>query len=308
MTRPFVSIVTPTRTRAEHLETCLRSLLRQDYPSDRYELLVADDGSTDSTPEVIASAAAHQSQPELRHLRQPHLGANAARNLAIVNARGVLICFVDDDEQLPPSWLPAIVDGAARFPEAPCLGGPMRLLFEGRPPRICGREPLGESELDCGPDPCEVTYVWGGNMAVPRWAFERFGHFNDDLVLLGGTETEWLDRLQAEGLRVRYLPDAWLWHRRVPDDLRRRRLLCRRLARGRGQAINGWLSGEPFRANGVARDLARGLVHGIGSRCWAGHLFSALQVGRLIGIAEIRLRHMPPAIAGARSRASAGRR
>jgi glucosyl-dolichyl phosphate glucuronosyltransferase len=289
MSRPFVSVVVPTRNRAEYLEVCLRSLLAQDYPTDRYEVLVVDDGSTDATPEVVASAMARAAPPELRQWRQPHRGVNAARDTAITNARGQLICLIDDDEQTPSSWLSAVVDGAERFPEAACLGGPMRLLFEGRPPRICGREPLGESELDYGDATCEVKYVWGGNMAVPRWAFERFGLL-DDTLLLGGTETEWLQRLHAEGLRARYLPEAWLWHRRVPADLRLHRLVTRHFRRGWGQAINGSRIGRPYEAIRVIRGLRRGLVHAIGARCTTGLLSAALHAGRLVGMIEVRLR------------------
>ena len=50
-----MSVVVPTRNRADKLRVCLESLLAQDYPADGYEVVVVDDGSTDTTLEVAAS-------------------------------------------------------------------------------------------------------------------------------------------------------------------------------------------------------------------------------------------------------------
>lgn len=292
MTRPpsFVTVAVPTHRRPESLRVCVESLVAQDYPPDRYEIVVADDGSGDETGDVVREVAARYPRPEIRYLSQAHGGVNCARNLAIGAASGDPICFVDDDQEMPPSWLPAIVAGCTEFPEAACVGGPMRLRFEGRPPRMCGREPLGESELDFGPLAHEVEVVWGGNMAIRRAAIEQVGPFREDLRMLGGTETEWQDRVRAAGGHVVYVPDAWLWHRRTQDELRLRWLLRRHFVRGRGQAINGSLAGKPYDARRIRRALRESLVHAAGNRCSVGLIDAARHSGRLVGMAEVRLR------------------
>ncbi len=264
----------------------------QEWPVSRYEVIVVDDGSTDHTARV-ADEYTHTSEgrgPQVRYVRQPHGGLNRARNTALRVAHGDPICFVDDDEELPTTWLRAIVEGAQQFPTAGALGGPMRLRLEGTPPRMCGREPLGESELDLGAEAREVEEVWGGNLAVRRWAVDRIGGFRADLRLLGGTEIEWERRLQRAGFTVVYLPDAWLWHRRTAADLRLRRLMINRFFRGRGQAVNAHLQGRPLDRRMFQRELRAEVAHAAKARCAVGLITAAQHGGRLVGIVESRLR------------------
>jgi GT2 family glycosyltransferase len=79
--RPLVSVVIPTRNRAALLSDALGSLVEQDYPADRYEILVVDDGSIDDTPSVVEALAQAHSKHRLSLLRQPAKNQNAARNV-----------------------------------------------------------------------------------------------------------------------------------------------------------------------------------------------------------------------------------
>src|SRR4051812_31281451 len=102
--------------------------------TEPYELIVADDGSTDATARVAERAGA-------RVVRGPHGGGpNTARNAGIDAAAADLVALVDDDTHAPSGWLRAIVDGAGRHPEADAFGGPIRARLEGPAPRACGRE------------------------------------------------------------------------------------------------------------------------------------------------------------------------
>lgn len=287
---PFVSVAVPTYDRARHLARCLESLVRQDYPADRYEIVAADDGSSADTARVVETIRRRVAAPAVTYLRQAHRGLNPARNLALRHASGDPICFVDDDQDVPPGWLAAMVDGCLRHPDVGCIGGPMRLRCEGTLPRTCGREPLGESELDLGDRILEVEYVWGGNMAVRRAALDAIGPFREDLVLLGGTETEWQDRLRAHGGRVMYFPDAWVWHVRTQAELRIPYLLRRHFQRGRGQAINGARSGRPLDPPAAKLALRAGLSHALRARCTVGLIDAARNAGRLVGMAETAVR------------------
>ena len=97
--RPAVSVVVPTRNRADLLPRALRSVLDQTFPD--FELVVVDDGSTDATASVRASLT----DPRLVWLEGPHAGVSSARNLGVRHARADWIAFLDDDNVWLPPYL-----------------------------------------------------------------------------------------------------------------------------------------------------------------------------------------------------------
>jgi glycosyltransferase involved in cell wall biosynthesis len=269
------------------LRDCLETLVTQDYPGDRYEVLVADDGSTDDTPAVVA--AFERDHAVVHGLRQAAAGANAARNMGLAAARGDPICFVDDDQAMPPEWLRELVTGAMRLPEAACVGGPIVLRLEGRPPRTCGRELPGEGELDYGRELRLVEEVWGGNIALRRAAVETIGPFRE-FRRLGGNEIEWQRQARAAGLSIGYVPAAHLYHRRTADDLRLRRLVTRRFFRGWGQARNMARAGEPYVARSELESTGYWLRHWATTGCSQGLVNTAQVTGRLLSIVDLAVR------------------
>ena len=71
------------------LDPCLSSLVAQDYPPDRHEILVVDNASTDRTGEIIDGYP-------VRHLREGRRGVSKARNQGIEEARGEIIAFIEE--------------------------------------------------------------------------------------------------------------------------------------------------------------------------------------------------------------------
>lgn len=276
----FVSVVVPTRDRAEMLRDCLSSLLRQDYSSESYQIIVVDDGSSDGTSSVLAELRTGYLGHDLRAVRSWGRGLNAARNNGIRAARGDLVIFVDDDVDAPPTWLKRFVEGASRHENAGCLGGPIRLRLEGKAPRFCGREPLGETELDLGSEEVSVRAVWGANMGIRRWAADLVGMFDESLPLYGDEE-EWQHRIRTAGISITYLPDAWLWHRRTQRDLRLRNLARVHFRRGIGFVAIARATGQSVSIRTELAKIPRYLAHGVLRRCSWGFLASATQAGRV---------------------------
>jgi glycosyltransferase involved in cell wall biosynthesis len=275
MDQPAVTVVVPTRGRAAYLEITLDSLCRQRTRAP-HELLVVDDGAEDATRAVAERSGVRcVSHGERRSL-------NAARNTGLREARADLIAFVDDDVVVPEGWLNALVDGAARHPDAEAFGGPIRARFEGRTPRGCGREDPPITTLDLGPDDRDAEMVWGANFAVRRSAIERVGEFDESIVRPHGDEEEWLERLRAAGGRIAYIAAAGLDHRRTEEDASLGRLAQAAYARGRGARASDTRRGK---APGLAREL-RVLAgcgwHTVRRACPQGLVMGAHSAGRVV--------------------------
>ena len=271
------SVIVPTRNRHALLADTLGSLNRVDVPAVEFEVIVVDDGSQ---PPVVAP----EGVALLRHVHPR--GLNAARNTGARAARSDLMCFVDDDVELPPEWLREMLEAGQRHPETLVFTGKVDLKFEGTRPRFCDRVPIWsqfESELDFGSDEVVAAWCCGANLAIRREAFDRFGGFREDHPLYY-EENEWIDRLRAAGSSPLYIPAAALRHRRVGSDLLLRTLVRRAFRRGYGEAFNRSLCGRPFRAKNIIGDVARVpayLGHSLAHRCWFGLLQTAFLGGKI---------------------------
>ncbi|MCL2330438.1 MAG: glycosyltransferase, partial [Phycisphaerae bacterium] len=100
---PFVSIIVPIRNEAEFIEQCLRSLLNDDYPRDRMEILVMDGMSNDGTREIVQRLA--QSDNRVRLLDNPERIVPHAMNSGIRAARGEIITRLDGHADVLPGFL-----------------------------------------------------------------------------------------------------------------------------------------------------------------------------------------------------------
>src|SRR5258708_20069101 len=99
---PFVSVVISTRDRPDRLSRCLSALLALQYPD--YEVIVVDNApSTSATADLIRQTYADE--PRIRYVREDHPGLPSGHNRGIVEARGDIIAFTDDDVIVDTCWL-----------------------------------------------------------------------------------------------------------------------------------------------------------------------------------------------------------
>src|SRR4051812_481899 len=267
---PPASVVIPTRERAGYLAVALDSVLPQAREAGA-EVLVVLDG-----PDAAAEAVARErGVPVVAH--DAPRGLNAARNTGIAHTTGELVAFVDDDVEVRPGWLAALLGAAREHPGADVFTGPVFARFEDHPFRTCGREGPPITFLDLGPVDTDAPHAWGANLAVRRAAFERVGLF-DPARELYGDEQEWLDRYAGP---VRYVAGAALDHRRAGDDARLTALA--RAAYRRGQASRRYdvFKGTPPSLARELVTLAGTLAHGPRFVCMNGPVLAAHQAGRL---------------------------
>lgn len=214
---PSISVVVPTYRRADLVERCINSLVEQDYPHERYEVIVIEDGSQDARPVVEFLQSANV---RLSYLSMPHGGAAAAYAAGLGQARSDLVAFIDDDAIAPRTWLSQI---AAILVQ----GKPQGVIGTGG--RISGEYPLDKFEATVsstgelrwtgfGPvasPPCDVDHLPGCNMAFWRDALLEIGGFDARFskTISWRHETDVCLRLRRLGHRLIYDPSLVVLHR-----------------------------------------------------------------------------------------------
>lgn len=103
MNKPLVSIIVPCRNEEEFIGRCLNSLLAQDYPKDRIEILIVDGASTDRTREIIQDYKAKDDRIQL--FNNPKVFTPISMNLGIKNAKGDLITKSDAHTIYPSDYI-----------------------------------------------------------------------------------------------------------------------------------------------------------------------------------------------------------
>ena len=126
MNTPTVSIVVPVYNKAPYVRRCVASIRAQTMPD--FEAIVVDDGSTDSSHDDFSQAC--EGDPRFLLVRQPNGGVSRARNTAIGHARAPMVAFLDADDEWAPDYLRAIVDTAARHPEAVIVGTAYTVIYD----------------------------------------------------------------------------------------------------------------------------------------------------------------------------------
>jgi glycosyltransferase involved in cell wall biosynthesis len=181
----LASVVITTYNRADALAVSLAALGRQTVPPSSYEILVTDDGSTDSTPAVLERAA-HDLPCPLHTFRQPaNAGIAASRNLALRHAAGRYVVMVSDDMVVPEDFLALHVDTLERFPRHWVVGGFRQLESLTATPfgRYLDQLERGFDEARkaraVAPDVWEMTIPTARNMSLPRQDLERTGLFDE---------------------------------------------------------------------------------------------------------------------------------
>ena len=202
MSKVEVSIVIPTRDRREDLRRCLEALGRQDYPLDRAEILVCDDGSAESLDETIE--AARRAGIPIRHLRQEPKGPAAARNLGIRHATGSIVAMTDSDTLPDRRWLSMLMKSLVEQPEAVGVEGQVYADNEGQ------FDPLGE-----GPSNRQGGVYLTCNCAYRRAILIEVGGFDETYPYPAYEDTELAARAQQLG-PIAWQPEAIVVHPQRP--------------------------------------------------------------------------------------------
>ncbi len=199
---PAVSVVIATKDRALFLDRALASFETQ-TGAPPFEVIVADNGSTDQTRDVVERRRA-SSRFAIEYVHEPEPNRGKARNRAVASARADLIAFCDDDVQAPPGWIAAHAAAHAGAPEQ-IVNGPI----------------LNVASYDEKPKPTLANFSRASlctcNASVPRRALEAAGGFDESFDLYGWEDSELGIRLRDAGVGWKFAWDAPIWHVKPPE-------------------------------------------------------------------------------------------
>ncbi len=236
---PFVSVIIPTRDRAVQLRSCLESLLASDYPPDRYEVIVVDNGSITSDTEDLVQELREDNR--VLCIREEVSGSASARNAGTRVACGDLFAFTDDDVRVDREWLLSLARAFSLVPNVGCVTGLILPMEIETPAQALLEEYGGFAKgfdrriYDLGRyRPAIPTFPFsagmlgsGTSMAFSATAFRALGGFDPSLgngtPARGGVDVEMFFRTIVEGYRLVYEPRAIIHHADYRDYSRLRR-------------------------------------------------------------------------------------
>lgn len=227
---PLVSVVVPYFNQPRQLSLVLEALAAQTYPQDRTEIVIADDGSTDS-PNVERWS----SSLTVAVVRQEDLGfrAAAARNLGAAASTGAILCFLDADTVPTPDYVRRAVRLPAQAPDTVVVGRRLHADLGGIAPGEVGEwfsdnRVSGRSRDDTEPRWLVDAYHRTSDLLTPGWdgykyvisavftcsreLFDDIGGFDPTFVQYGGEDWELANRAFMMGAVLSHEPAAIAWH------------------------------------------------------------------------------------------------
>jgi len=224
-----VSIVIPTYNRKKVLKRCLELLFAQNYPKDKYEIILVDDGSTDGTDKMVASL-----NPPCRftYLYQERKGPHIARNLGITHAEGEIVIFIDSDILCPPDLISEHIKYHNRFKDV-IVSGP-----ETRTSDLYDKfQDIEKRKFKKFWDLSGPSFITS-NLSVKRKYLIRIGGFDEEFEGMGWHDWDLGLRLTKLGLIPKRNLDAIVYHYKEKRELTTlSELIQKRIQRGKNAVL-----------------------------------------------------------------------
>jgi glycosyltransferase involved in cell wall biosynthesis/exo-beta-1,3-glucanase (GH17 family) len=248
---PTLTVIVCAYNAAATINECLSNLCALDYPG--LEVVVVDDGSTDSTPEIA------RRYPRARLLTIEHAGLATARNAGYAAATGDVVAYLDADAYPTREWPYYLVLGLDG-PIVAGAGGPnVPPPTDGTGGQIVARAPGGPVHVLFTDDRAE--HVPGCNMAFWKNMLAETGGF-DPIYTAAGDDVDICWKVLDRGWEIGFHPAAQVWHHRRPGL---RQYLRQQKGYGRAEALVEQRHPDRFNPAGSAR--------------WRGRIYNSLTPG-----------------------------
>jgi GT2 family glycosyltransferase len=224
--RPLASVIVLAYNDKEYLEACLSSLLDVDMPAEDYEVIYADNASTDGSADFVAERF-----PAVKIVRlDKNYGFAEGNNRAAATARGRYIAFQNADTVVHRRWLPELIEAIESDERVKaCHPAGLPLNFGGYNER--------EAPLDRGVM-CELTrfgyvdftetdlqhseyvptmFIAGGSLLIDSEIFDELKYYFDATYFIYNEDTDLGLRINNLGYTILFVPTAAAYHQRAPS-------------------------------------------------------------------------------------------
>lgn len=260
-----ISVIIPTYNRAETLRITLDSLIAQNYPADMYEMIVADNNSTDDTRSVVESFMDNEKGVKVRYMFEPRQGVHYARNSAARIALYELLYYTDDDVIADPNLLVEIIKPFEFDPEVGTATGRVLPKWQAPPPQWILKH-CYNSLLSLLDPPEEfvitrqISMLYSCHQAVRKDVLFQAGGFNPENtkgVWIGDGETGLILKIQDLGYKFGFNGASITYHV-IPASRMTQSYLDRRIGNsGFVHAYTNYWRLKPTSGQLVARALKR---------------------------------------------------
>jgi len=204
MNKQNITTIIPVKNGARFIADALASIEQQNIPVT--EILVVDDGSTDTTIEIVSSIA--RKNPAIKILEGPGKGPGPARNVALAIANGEILSFLDADDLWPANKLERQIGRLNNNPHVDVVSGFVRYFNKQAKGKL---EPASDSRIN------DIFHVHLGAAVFRRSVFEKLGHFEESMLY--SEDVDLILRIRGADIPMIILRDITLYYRRHPDAM-----------------------------------------------------------------------------------------
>ena len=201
----MVSVIIPTLNSEKYIRGCLRALVMQDYPSDQYEVIVVDNGSTDRTVQMAEEFP-------VTVLKNISGNISKLRNIGARSAIGDILAFIDSDCIAPLTWLSDAADILEKenIKAAGC--------WYALPDHPTWVQKVWDLQMSDKRKGGAVKWVPSGNFFIRKDVFEEIGGFEESLQT--GEDTNICQKISDKGYKIFSVPVLAVKHSGEAETVR----------------------------------------------------------------------------------------
>lgn len=200
---PKISVIVPNYNGSATIKRCIESLLSLNYPEEKLEIIIVDNGSTDDSIQKIKIF------PVALLVEGSIKGSYAARNLGVKNAKGEIIAFTDADCVVDKQWL----NNSLKYFLEEEVGGVAGKILGGEPKTLVEEYQLFVKALEQSRNFSHPYYPFAitANVMYKKFVFDKIGFFETNWISGGDVDFSW--RMQIDGkMKLVYADDCIVYH------------------------------------------------------------------------------------------------